>query len=152
MMIEITTMKGRHVEEVAALEQISFSEPWSEQAFWDTLDNEEYIYLVALFEDKVVGYAGCVISLDEGSVTNIAVHKNYRKIGIGEELMLQLRKQLALRAVKQIFLEVRESNVAARILYRKCGYEEMGLRKNFYRKPDEHGIVMRLEISEADNA
>lgn len=152
MMIEITTMKGRHVEEVAALEQISFSEPWSEQAFWDTLDNEEYIYLVALFEDKVVGYAGCVISLDEGSVTNIAVHKNYRKIGIGEELMLQLRKQLALRAVKQIFLEVRESNVAARILYRKCGYEEMGLRKNFYRKPDEDGIVMRLEISEADNA
>ena len=152
MVIEITTMKACHVKPVAAIEQISFSEPWSEQAFMDTLDNEEYIYLVALFENEVVGYAGCVISLDEGSVTNIAVHKDYRQIGIGEELMMQLRKQLILKAVKQIFLEVRESNVAARTLYHKCGYEEIGLRKNFYRKPDEHGIVMRLEISEADNA
>lgn len=118
----------------------------------DTLGNEEYIYLVALYDQKVVGYAGCVVAIDEGNITNIAVNTDYRKMGIGEELMKQLRLQMASRAVKQIFLEVRESNDVARGLYHKCGYEEIGIRKNFYRKPDEHGIVMRLEISEADNA
>ena len=147
MVIEITTLKEQHLDEVAALENISFSEPWSRDAFADTINNEEFLYLVALFEGKVVGYAGCVIALDEGNITNIAVDINYRRMGIADELMKQLRLLLAKKDVRCIFLEVRESNEAAKALYRGCGYEEIGIRKNFYRKPQENAIIMKLDIS-----
>ena len=147
MVIEITTLKEQHLDDVAALESISFSEPWSRQAFADTINNEEFIYLVALSENKIVGYAGCVIALDEGNITNIAVDVEYRRMGIADELMKQLSLLLAKKDVRYIFLEVRESNEAAQALYKKCGYEEIGIRKNFYRKPQENAIVMKLDIS-----
>lgn len=147
MRIEITTMKECHLDEVAALEDISFSEPWSRQAFCDAVNNEEYLYLVALSEGKVVGYAGCYVVMDEGNITNIAVDNNYRRLGIGNELMKQLQQLLIQREVTNIFLEVRESNEAAKLLYTSCGYAEIGIRKNFYSKPQENAIVMKLEIS-----
>lgn len=140
-------MKECHLDEVTVLENTNFSEPWSRQAFMDTINSEEYIYLVATFEDKVVGYAGCYIALDEGNITNIAVDTNYRRVGIGNELMVQLKRLLEGRDVTSIFLEVRESNEAAQKLYKSCGYEEVGMRKNFYSKPQENAIVMKLDIS-----
>ena len=132
---------------MAALENISFSEPWSRQAFLETIGNEEYIYLVALSDEKVVGYAGCVIALDEGNITNIAVDTDYRRVGIGNELMKQLKNILVKRAVSSIFLEVRESNEAAKTLYKSCGYDTVGIRKNFYSKPQENAVVMKLDIA-----
>ena len=147
MQIEITTMKECHLDEVAALESVSFSEPWSRQAFFDTINSEEYLYLVAKYQDKVVGYAGCYIAMDEGNITNIAVDTNYRRVGIGNELMVQLKRLLSERKINCIFLEVRASNEAAQILYKNCGYEEVGIRKNFYSKPQENAIVMKLDIS-----
>ena len=140
-------MKECHLDEVVVLENASFSEPWSKQAFKDTINSEEYIYLVAIFENKVVGYAGCYIALDEGNVTNIAVDADYRRVGIGNELMVQLKRLLEERSVSSVFLEVRESNEAAQRLYESCGYEEVGMRKNFYSKPQENAIVMKLDIS-----
>ena len=146
MLIEINYMKKEHLDEVAAMEKENFSEPWSREAFSDTLKKEEYVYLVALYEGSVAGYAGAVISFDEGSITNIAVGDKYRRMGIGKELMLQMAKILKEKNVTQIFLEVRESNEAARELYRICGYEDVGMRKNFYAKPTENAVVMKLCI------
>lgn len=145
-MIEITHMREEHIDEVADLEYRSFSQPWSRDAFGDTLAKDEYIYLVALAEGRVAGYVGAVIALDEGDITNIAVDEQYKRAGIGMELMKQMEQLLAKKAVKEIFLEVRESNLAARSLYAKCGYAEVGIRKNFYQKPVENGIVMKYSI------
>lgn len=146
MLIEITHMREEHIDEVADLEYRSFSQPWSRDAFGDTLAKDEYIYLVALAEGRVAGYVGAVIALDEGDITNIAVDEQYKRAGIGMELMKQMEQLLAKKAVKEIFLEVRESNLAARSLYAKCGYAEVGIRKNFYQKPVENGIVMKYSI------
>lgn len=146
MLIEITHMREEHIDEVADLEYRSFSQPWSREAFCDTLAKDEYIYLVALAEGRVAGYVGAVIALDEGDITNIAVDEQYKRAGIGMELMKQMEQLLAKKAVKEIFLEVRESNLAARSLYAKCGYAEVGIRKNFYQKPVENGIVMKYSI------
>lgn len=146
MVIEITRMKEEHLHDVTGLEFRSFSEPWSYEAFKEALCSDEYVYLTALHEGKVVGYAGAVIAVDEGSITNIAVDEDYRRYGIASELMSQIGKCLKDRAVTQVFLEVRESNYAAIKLYEGCGYYEVGVRKNFYRKPDENGIVMRLDL------
>lgn len=147
MLIEINYMMEEHLDEVAALEKECFSEPWSRDAFGDTLNKDEYIYIVALYEGNVAGYAGAVVSIDEGSITNIAVSDEKRRMGIGKELMLQMTKLLKERNVTQIFLEVRESNEAARELYRLCGYSDVGMRKNFYNKPTENAIVMKLDIN-----
>lgn len=146
MLITITGMELEHIEEVARIEQNTFSEPWTEQAFSDAVRSDNYLYITALDVDRVVGYAGCTISLDEADITNIAVCADYKGKGIGEKLLKVLLGQLHERNVTKVFLEVRESNIVARSLYSKTGFAEVGIRKNFYRKPDENGVVMQLEI------
>ena len=139
-------MNDQHVNSVALIEKNNFSEPWSMEAFRNTIDNKDYIYIVALHEEKVVGYAGCMVAVDEGDITNIAVTKDYRNAGIGAQLLLQLELQAEKRSVQRMFLEVRKSNESAIGLYRKSGYETVGIRKNFYRKPDEDAYVMCKKI------
>ncbi len=146
MIIEITKMAECHIEKVAELEKMNFSEPWTYQAFMDTLSREEYVYLVALSDLRVVGYAGAILCMDEGSITNIAIDNEYRRMGIAEELLAQLKAVLKKREASQIFLEVRESNEPARMLYTKCGYTEIGTRRNFYRFPQENAILMKCNI------
>lgn len=146
MTITITEMENSHTEEVAAIEASTFSEPWSVKAFADAVLSDDYLYIVAMDEDKVVGYAGCVMSMGEADITNIAVHNEYRRIGIGNELLTQIIKQMKKRDIEKVFLEVRESNNSARMLYSSNGFVEIGVRKNFYRKPDENAILMELTI------
>lgn len=146
MTITITGMEISHVEAVAAIEDATFSEPWSAKAFSDAVLSNDYIYIVALDNDKVVGYAGCVMSMGEADITNIAVHKEYRRMGIGNELLTRLVKQMKNYGIEKVFLEVRESNNSARMLYNSNGFVEIGMRKNFYRKPDENAILMELII------
>ena len=146
MTITITGMEISHTTEVAAIEAHTFSEPWSVKAFEDAVNSNDYIYIVALDKDKVIGYAGCVVSMGEADITNIAVHNEYRRMGIGNELLCQLVKQMKIQGIGKVFLEVRESNNSARMLYSSNGFVEIGMRKNFYRKPDENAILMELTI------
>lgn len=146
MTITITGMEISHTEEVATIENSTFSEPWSVKAFEDAVMSDNYIYIVALDMDKVVGYAGCVMSMGEADVTNIAVSNEYRRMGIGNELLGQLIKCMKSNDINKVFLEVRESNTGARNLYISKGFSEIGIRKNFYRKPDENAILMELTI------
>ena len=146
MTITITGMENSHTEEVARIEAATFSEPWSVKAFEDAVASDNYIYIVALDNDKVVGYAGCVMSMGEADITNIAVSDEYRRMGIGNELLGQLIKQMKNHTIDKAFLEVRESNNSARMLYINSGFSEIGVRKNFYRKPDENAILMELTI------
>ena len=97
-------------------------------------------------EEIVTGYIGLYLSFDEASVTNVAVASKFRKKGYGEALV-EKSKELAKDAGAEcIFLEVRQSNVPALSLYKKLGFEELGIRKNFYEHPVEDAIIMKVGI------
>ena len=84
-------------------------------------------------------------ALDEGQITDIAVSSEYRRRGIGMEIVKAMIKESANRGIAALYLEVRESNCAARELYRACGFEECGVRKNFYRRPTESAVLMNYK-------
>ena len=148
MKYDIIPMTVEHIPQVAALERKCFSAPWSERMLREHLDNECAATLVALGEDgTVLGYAGILVVLDEGYITNIAVEPAYRRQGIAREL-LQVFERFALgNKLAFLTLEVRASNAAARALYTKEGYEEVGCRKNYYDYPKEDAIVMTKVFS-----
>ncbi len=143
MSITVRISTEDDVEAIACIERTAFSMPWSVNAFTDAVKSRNYIYLTALEDNQIVGYAGCTVAGDEGDITNIAVTEECRGCGIGEMLMRKLLEQACSAGVMQLFLEVRESNKAARALYAKTGFEITGVRKNFYQKPAENAILMK---------
>ncbi len=138
----IRRMRAEDATYVAEIERKSFSEPWPEKEFTKASAADNYIYLVAEHNNKIIGYAGCVFAADEADITNIAVDFEVRRMGIGRRLLLCLAEQAQKAGLANIFLEVRVSNEAARRLYVQTGFEVVGLRKNFYSKPAEDGILM----------
>lgn len=148
--ITIREMNASDAWQVAEIEQSVFSEPWKEQDFIKATENGNYIYLVACNGEAVVGYAGCVIACDDADITNIAVQGRFRRMGIADKLLEVLERVAGERAVKNVFLEVRESNDGARSLYTSRGYVDIGMRKNFYREPDEDAVLMQKIIKKED--
>ena len=133
------------VKKVAEIEKECFSLPWSEASFEDSLAREDTVFLVC--EDtEVVGYVGMYLSFEEGEITNVAVTPAYRKRGCGNLLMEAIAKEAKERAAQCIILEVRVSNAPAISLYKKHGFEEIGIRKNFYEHPTEDAIIMKVGI------
>lgn len=141
-------MTKEHISRTAQIEKQSFSIPWSEQAFEESMSYEHAVFLVALLEeaDEVAGYIGMYRVFNEGDITNIAVAPQYRGMGIGTKLMEAIIKRANELEIQNIFLEVRESNDTAIGLYKKMGFEKAGIRKNFYEKPVENAIAMYLKL------
>ena len=126
-----------------SIEKRVFSIPWSEKSFLDACMTPENIYLVAETEDgSIAGYCGLWTALGEGNITNMAVAETYRKCGVGRKLMEAMEQEGRRMDVSIFFLEVRESNEAARHLYDSMGYTNIGTRKRFYERPVEDAIVM----------
>lgn len=144
--ITIRYMKREDVSRVAEIERQCFSEPWSEKAFADTVSDENYLYIVADCDGQVAGYVGGVMSAPETDITNIAVSGEYRRMGIGTELMRQFAGVLTKRNMQTVFLEVRESNEPAIGLYSAEGFEQVGIRKDFYRMPVENALIMAKKL------
>ena len=140
--IRIREMRVEDLPEVARIEKETFSLPWSQQGFEDSLMQENTCYLIAYFDNVLVGYCGFLQVLDEADITNVAVDMKYRKKGVGEEMLRELLKAGEDRGVKAFTLEVRESNGAAIALYGKIGFETCGIRKNFYDLPKENAVIM----------
>lgn len=142
-MIRIVPLTKERVPEVAAIEAVCFSEPWSEQAYLEACEKEDYLYLVAVDEaGHAVGMCGLIIGLFEAEVMNVAVHPDYRGLGIAQKLMSALMEAGASRGVKEYTLEVRVSNVAAIHVYEAHGFVSEGIRPGFYRMPTEDALIM----------
>lgn len=141
----IMKMTQCHVSQIADLEKICFNDPWSENSIASELDNRLSHWLVALDDEKVVGYVGSQTVLGETDMMNIAVHPAYRKKGIATELIEALIQVLKERGSHSLMLEVRESNNPAKELYLKMGFELVGIRKNYYRNPKENALILRKE-------
>ena len=141
-MIEITRMNESHVCAVAELEKQNFSEPWSENSVRGELTNDLALWLVALDGDCVVGYVGSQTVLGEADMMNIAVADSHRRRGIARALVEELIARLD---ATMLTLEVRASNTPAIKLYESLGFQQVGLRKNYYRKPKEDALILRKE-------
>lgn len=136
-------MTREHVPQVARLEEICFSDPWSEKSVASELENELSLWLVALEGESVAGYVGSQTVLGETDMMNVAVHPDFRRQGVGESLILALVEQLKSLDSHSLTLEVRASNAPARALYEKLGFSQVGLRKNYYRNPREDACILQ---------
>ena len=141
----IIPMNESHVAQVAALEKLCFSDPWSEKSVASELKNPLSYWLVALEGETVAGYVGSQTVIDETDMMNIAVHPDFRRQGIAEMLVEQLVAGLKEKGSHCLTLEVRQSNEPANRLYEKLGFAQIGLRKNYYRNPRENALILRKE-------
>ena len=147
MHVRIVPMNADHLDEVAELERICFSVPWSRNMLAEELDNLLSAFLVALDDnDKVVGYAGVQIILDEGYITNVAVRPECRRQGIAAKLLQVFLDFAKANKLAFLTLEVRASNYDAIALYGSRGFRSVGRRKNYYEHPKEDAIIMTLEF------
>ena len=144
-MITIEKMSREHLSEVASIEEMSFSLPWSLESL-ELMLTEQASALVALEDGRVLGYVGMMCVLDEGQIINVAVHPDARRRGGGRTLMEAAETYAKERGIVFLSLEVRESNIAARSLYSSLGWEEQGIRKGFYSHPVENACVMTKSI------
>ena len=141
----ITNMREQHVSQVAELEKLCFSDPWSENSVASELNNQLALWLVAEDNGRVAGYVGSQTVLGESDMMNVAVHPDYRKQGIATTLIVGLVEELRKRESRCLTLEVRASNENAISLYRKLEFQQVGCRKNYYRNPKEDALILRKE-------
>jgi len=142
--ISIHPIHPGDVEAVAALETVCFPDPWSVNSLSDMLGNPHAHYLAAKKNGKIIGYIGTLTVLDEGDILRIAVDPAERKQGIGTALFAALFRETP--DIKIWNLEVRESNTAAVMLYRKSGFAEIAKRKDYYRHPTEDALLMQVKF------
>ena len=142
----IIAMTESHIAQVAALEKLCFSDPWSENSVASELRNPLSCWLVAEEDGVVAVYVGSQTVMDESDMMNVAVHPDYRRKGISEALVAELVEALKKQESHCLTLEVRVSNEPAKALYEKLGFTQVGLRKNYYRNPKEDALILRKEF------
>jgi ribosomal-protein-alanine N-acetyltransferase len=140
--IKISNMKLSDLEEISNNLETDFDDFWNYNIFKSELENPNAKYIVAKFNNKIVGFAGIIYVLDEADISNIVVHKNFRNKKIGSLLLKSLIDLAYSINLKTLNLEVRESNVSAIKLYDKFGFEVCGIRKNYYNNT-ENAILMK---------
>lgn len=143
--MKIERMTDSHVAQVAVLETRCFSDPWSIHSIQREVSNPLSLWLVAVDGDAVAGYIGSQTVLGEADIMNVAVSPDYRRHGIGEQLVLALEDRLKAEGVYQLTLEVRVSNAPAINLYHKLGFAQVGRRPNYYSHPKEDAYILRKE-------
>ena len=142
MHYQLVPMDRSHLAGVAALERLCFSTPWTEAMLEEELYNDTASFIVAEGEDgSVLGYAGLHVILDEGYIDNVAVHPDFRRMGLADKL-LDVFIRFGHANLAFLTLEVRPSNTAAVALYEKNGFTEAGRRKDYYENPREDALLL----------
>ena len=130
--------------EVVAMERACYSDPWPASAFAVLPDNPRVYFAVARgLAGRVIGYVVGWYVADEGELANLAVAPDDRRQGIGRALLDAMLADAMARGTRELYLEVRESNAAARRLYHSLEFEEVGRRKGYYRSPTEDALILR---------
>lgn len=138
----VREMTWDDLEQVVEIENQNFSAPWTETGFLTFLMRQDVILLVAEEGEEIWGYCGVMLVAGEGDITNVSVKKEKQGQGIGSQLVDELIRRAEREGVRDLYLEVRAGNEAAQQLYAKVGFEQMGIRKNYYTNPTEDGITM----------
>jgi ribosomal-protein-alanine N-acetyltransferase len=145
--IVIRNMESEDIDNILELENMSFSTPWSKESFIKEIEENKLArYIVAKSNDKIIGYGGMWLILDEAHITNIAVHPEYRGEGIGNKLLNGLVDISKETMIKRMTLEVRKSNDPAINLYKNNDFIEVGIRPGYYSDTNEDAIIMWKEV------
>lgn len=139
---DVCPFEEKYIDPILYIENASFNDPWSRDSMEKELSNSFARYVVVKKQDLVIGYGGMWLILDEGHITNIAVHPDYRDIGIGSEIVKSLIGICKKEKIISMTLEVRKSNAAALNLYSKFGFVAEGIRKGYYGDNKEDAIIM----------
>ena len=145
---ELVTLTEKHLREAAEIENLCFSEPWSEDAllYMCSAPTTHAVAVIERSSGRLAAYGGCEYVLDEANIVNVATHPDFRRRGCAEALIGKMEEFLAENGVTDVYLEVRVSNTPARTLYEKLGFLAVGLRKNYYRFPTEDAVVMKKTL------
>lgn len=146
--IIIRPMTIDDVDLVYKVEEDCFVDPWSKDSIKKELKNNLARYLVAELDNKIVGYVGVWFVVDEGHITNVAVHSDYRGKKIGDKLVKEMVELCKENNIVAMTLEVRTSNTVAQNLYRKYGFKMGGIRKEYYSDNKEDAIIMWNQLKE----
>lgn len=142
----IREMQIGDLDQVVPIEAANFSTPWNRQDFATYLEREEGLFLVAEEDEEILGYIGVILVAPEGDITNVSVREASRGRGIGRSLVEVMLKSTRERGIHTLFLEVRKSNTPAIRLYSDEGFEQIGIRKNYYEAPVEDALIMRRAL------
>ena len=140
------------IDQIIAIDRVSFSLPWPERSFrFDLTDNPASRCWVAEIDGKVVGMVVAWLIVDEVHVATIATHPDFRRRGVAKKLLAHTLQHLKEEGAQSSFLEVRASNFAAQEMYRKFGYEKSGVRPRYYKDNDEDALLMTLESLDVES-
>ena len=146
-MTVIRRIRENDIEKIAVLEMEIFPDPWSAKSIKDTHENNSACILGAYQEDVLIGYVIFYYVLNEGEIARIAVSPSHRRQGVADQIFVSLLDFCTENNIERILLDVRISNESAIALYRKCGFSEDGIRKNFYDNPKEHALLMSVDVA-----
>jgi ribosomal-protein-alanine N-acetyltransferase len=145
--LEYRKMMLEDLDRVMEIEAVSFSLPWSREAYEAELTKNHFAkYLVASLGGLVVGYAGMWVILDEAHITNIAIDPAFRGQKLGYGLMREMMAWSMAHGAERMTLEVRVSNLPAQKLYEKLGFQSHGIRKGYYTDNNEDALIMWVEL------
>jgi [ribosomal protein S18]-alanine N-acetyltransferase len=148
-MSDITLRKAtlEDLDGIMEVELKSFTLPWSREAFYNEFVNNHFAnYFILIHNNRIIGYCGVWIVIDEAHITNIAISPEYRGLKLGEELLRKMIEFAKLNRVHSMTLEVRVSNNVAQSLYRKLGFQNGGIRKSYYSDNHEDALVMWVKL------
>jgi ribosomal-protein-alanine N-acetyltransferase len=146
LVVHVVPMRRRHLRAVMRIEADTHPRPWSLSLFMSEIAlRSTRAYYVARVDGVVVGYAGLMVSGDEGHITTIAVDPDWHRRKIGTRLLLTAAREAIRRGAEALTLEVRMSNRPAQELYRMFGFRPAGVRKNYYVETNEDALIMWAE-------
>ncbi|MCL4245640.1 MAG: ribosomal protein S18-alanine N-acetyltransferase [Candidatus Dadabacteria bacterium] len=131
---------------IVAIENVSFPTPWPRRVLEREILSNKYFNEVLRFGGMVVGYVFTWTVLDEIHILNIAVHPDFRNMGLGEKIMRSCLGKAAAKGLNIAILEVRVSNLSARTLYEKLGFRIIHTRRKYYSDTGEDAYVMMYDL------
>ena len=142
MEFRIVDVSTEHIPQIEEIERECFSRPWTAEQLKSQMRDAQHEFIAAVDDGRVLGYVGLMYVLDEGYISNVAVHTEARRRGIGDALIDALAAKAAEHELAFLTLEVREGNAPAIALYAKHGFHPVGKRKNYYDAPKEDAVLM----------
>lgn len=134
------------LDDVARIERELFADPWSRRSFSELIDVAHVVFAVASTGERIVGYSVVLVASPDSELANLAVDRSQQGRGTGRDLLIAAMGAARQQGCNDMWLEVRESNRAARALYGSAGFSEIGRRPRYYAKPVEDAVVMRNKL------
>lgn len=150
--VVVQKMTSNDIDDVSEVEKLSFKTPWSKEAFENEISGNLIArYVVAKMDGRIIGYGGMWLIIDEGHVTNVAVHPDFRGMHIGDLIISALINLANKEGAAAMTLEVRRTNYIAQNLYKKYGFEPYGIRPKYYADSGEDAVIMWKKDVQADS-